>query len=398
MIHSRLTTSLRLAVVISHPIQYYSPWFQYLATNGFSEMRVFYLWNGGASEQFDPGFGVRVKWDIPLLEGYDHEFVPNLARLPGPSHWRGLDNPELGARLAAFGPSAVLLFGYNYLTHYRLLYSRHRVPLLFRGDSHRLVPQRGLRARLRRQWISAVYRRVDAFLPVGHANRDYFLLHGVPASKLFFSPHAVDNDRFFSMAGHASAEASAWKSSLGIGPEQRVILFAGKFEEKKRPRDLVAAFKQAGLEDTTLLLVGNGQQEDLLRRDAAGRSDIVFAPFQNQTQMPRTYMAGDVFVLPSFGQGETWGLAINEAMCLSRPVIVSSHVGCAQDLVKSFKNGIIFPAGDVAALAAALTEAFAEPERLRQWGNLSREMIQLYDYRHATAGLQAALDFAKLRK
>lgn len=388
---------MRLAIVCSHPIQYYSPWFRYLAANGCGGLRVFYLWDGGVTEQLDHGFGVNVKWDVPLLEGYDHEFVPSRARLPGTGHWRGLNNPTLGERLRVFQPEAVLLFGYNYLTHYRLLCSglRQRIPFLFRGDSHRLVPEHGLRAGLRQRWIRAVFRRFQAFLYTGQANRAYFQLHGVPEQRLFFCPHAVDNKRFFAQTESALRQAEEWKTALGIPSTHKVILFAGKFEGKKRPRDLVAAFKQARLDRTTLLLVGSGGQEAGLRRDAAGFPNIVFAPFQNQTQMPRTYAAADVFVLPSCGRGETWGLAVNEAMCLGRPVIVSDHVGCAQDLVQPQRNGLVFPAGDVAALTAALREAMADPARLRVWGAQSREIIQGYDYAHATRGLLAALEFLK---
>src|ERR1035441_10270503 len=147
---------MRLAIVVSHPIQYYSPWFRFLAMNGFDGLRVFYLWDGGVTEQLDRGFGVNVKWDVPLLEGYDYEFVPNVSRHAGTSGWRRLDNPTLARRLEAFHPDAILLFGYNYLTHYQLLFSRlaRRVPLLFRGDSHRLMEEHGFRAWLRQHWIS----------------------------------------------------------------------------------------------------------------------------------------------------------------------------------------------------------------------------------------------------
>lgn len=388
---------VRLAIVLSHPNQYCSPWFRFLAANGFDRLRVFYLWDGGVTEQLDSGFGVNVKWDVPLLEGYDHEFVPNVSRRPGTSSWRGLDNPSLLERLATFQPDAILLFGYNYLTHYRLLFSRlaGRVPLIFRGDSHRLVPERGIKASLRHFWIRSLFRRFAAFLYVGQANKSYFQLHGVAERRLFFCPHAVDNERFFAQAAVAKEEAARWKLSLGIASSRRVILFAGKFEPKKRPNDLVAAFKQARLENTTLLLVGSGEQETILRQDAAGEPGIVFAPFQNQTQMPRTYAAGDVFVLPSFGRGETWGLAVNEAMCLGRPVIVSSHVGCAQDLVQPRRNGLIFLAGKVEALTLALCEAFAQPGRLEAWGARNREIIQGYDYAHATRGLQKAMEAVK---
>jgi glycosyltransferase involved in cell wall biosynthesis len=211
----------------------------------------------------------------------------------------------------------------------------------------------------------------------------------------------------------AARQALVWKRELGIPDSHRVILFAGKLETKKRPRDLVSAFGQAGQRDTTLLMVGNGELEEELRgkaetlkaemrkRDSRTRGQqqhgarVVFAPFQNQSQMPRTYAAADLFVLPSYGTGETWGLAVNEAMCMGLPVIVSDHVGCAQDLVHPGRNGLVFPAGDVAALAGALREAFADGARLKAWGLASREFIQGYSYEQATQGLLLAL--AKLR-
>jgi glycosyltransferase involved in cell wall biosynthesis len=62
--------------------------------------------------------------------------------------------------------------------------------------------------------------------------------------------------------------------------------------------------------------------------------------------MPLVYRLGDVFVLPSKGPGETWGLAINEAMACGRPVIASDKCGAAADMIKANENGFVFKAGD----------------------------------------------------
>jgi glycosyltransferase involved in cell wall biosynthesis len=107
--------------------------------------------------------------------------------------------------------------------------------------------------------------------------------------------------------------------------------------------------------------------------------------------MPQTYAAADVFVLPSFGPAESWGLAVNEAMCMGRPVIVSDHVGCARDLVLPAETGLIFVAGDVGALQETLRTALADPSRLKAWGENARAHIRSYSYENATAGLLAAL-------
>ncbi len=385
----------RLAVVTTHPIQYYAPWFRFLACRSGLDLRVYYLWDFGVTQQRDRGFGQVFCWDVPLLEGYDWELVPNRSRDPGTHHFWGIDNPDLPARLRNWDPHAVLCIGYNYATLVRLMVSRavRRRPLLLRGDSHRLTGRRGVVSSLKRLTLRVLFRRFTAFLYVGAANREYLRLHGVPEDRLFFSPHAIDNNRFINGAGQAEADAIAWKRDLGIPPDRLVILFAGKFEEKKRPQDLLAAFTAAGLADAALLFVGAGPLEGLLRKTAAGVPHVYFAGFQNQTQMPRTYAAGDLLVLPSLGGGETWGLCVNEAMCLSRPVVVSNHVGCGPDLVRPGETGWVFEAGRVEALAAALREACSGRTRLQRAGQAARKHIETYNYEAATQGLEVALEW-----
>lgn len=384
----------KLAIVATHPIQYYAPWFVHLARHSGLEIRVFYLWNFGVAAHVDPGFQIPVTWDLPLLEGYEHEFVENRSRDPGTAGYFGLWNPDLPRKLRSWRPDAVLLTAYNYASIGNLLLRSRSgdAPLIFRGDSHRLAARRGLRESIKQSAIAAVFRRFDAVLYVGSANREYFALHGVPAERLFYSPHAVDNERFFAASGAAEATAPSWKRSLGIPENHRVVLFAGKFEEKKRPLDLLRAFLEARLDRVSLLYVGSGHLESELRAAAVGRTNVFFSPFRNQSLMPETYAAGDAFVLPSYGPAETWGLAVNEAMCMGRPVIVSDHVGCARDLVVAGETGLTFAAGNVEALRATLGAALRNPA-LRSWGDAAQSRIRLFTYEAATSGLMAALRF-----
>ena len=381
----------KLAIITSHPIQYNAPWFRQVAAQPGIDLKVFYLWDFGVTSRVDPGFERAVTWDIPLLDGYAYEIVPNVSKEPGTSHFTGLQNPELSRRVRAFAPGAVLMLSYNYASTHRFLWSWRSSPLLFRGDSHRLVPRAGVKEWARRAALTQMMRRFSAFLHVGAANRRYFLHHGVPEARLFFAPHAVDNARFSAPREATAREAAAWRRELGISEEQTVILSAGKFEPKKRLADLVSAFQRADAPGAVLLLVGSGPGEAELRALAASHPRIRFAPFQNQLQMPRTYAAGDLFVLASQGPGESWGLAVNEAMCLARPIIVSTHVGCAEDLVHQGQNGLVFPTGDVSALTRCLEQALADRERLRAWGQRSLEIVSHYSYEQTTAGLLRAL-------
>lgn len=387
----------RLAIVVSHPIQYYSPWFRYLAGTARVDLKVFYLLNSAARGHHDPGFGHAVEWDVPLLDGYEHAFVPNVSNRPSPDHFAGLNNPLLAASLRAFAPNAAMLIGYKYLSLLRLIFSgwpaRTPIPLLFRGDSHRLVRRPdGVMEKFRRALISKIYRRFAAVLYVGKANLEYFRSHGVPESRLFFAPHAIDNDRFAAQHEQMGVEAAAWRQSIGIPPDRALIVFVGKLEHKKRPLDLLAAFRRLDGVSASLLFVGAGHLENEIRASASDMRHVYFAPFQNQSLMPRTYAAADVVVLPSYGPGETWGLAINEALCGRRAVIVSDHVGCAQDLIVPGRNGLVFPAGDVPALAAALQDALSDRDRLVRWGEEGYRIIQRYHYANASEGLFLALD------
>ncbi|MEY2565404.1 MAG: hypothetical protein QOH88_3597 [Verrucomicrobiota bacterium] len=324
-----------------------------------------------------------------------------------------------------------MLIGYRFKSMMKLLTMPERArgfPLIMRGDSHRLATSlaRGQKSEVRgpnlegggqispvasqgsvikqlkeaakRLAITVVYNRFAAFLYVGQANREYFRIHGVPDSKLFFSPHAVDNERFMAEPDKTHAAGVAWRAELGIPKDYLVVMFAGKFEAKKRPLALLAAFQHLDRKDVSLLFVGSGALEPQLREKAGSASNVFFAPFQNQSQMPRTYAACDLFVLPSFGPNETWGLAINEALCLKKPVIVSDHVGCAADLVHTRINGWVFPAGRLDALTSTVEEALADRCRLQKFGEAGFEIVKEYNYARASAGLEAALEALSARK
>jgi glycosyltransferase involved in cell wall biosynthesis len=381
----------RLAVVLSHPIQYYSPWFRWLRTHTPIEFRVFYLWGFGVSVQRDPLFQAAFKWDVDLLSGYESEFVPNVAREPGTDHFSGLRNPQLTARLAAWKPDALLLFGYKWASHLRAIaWARWRgVPLVFRGDSHFLGrPAPGWHRLLP---LRLLYRQFAAVTCVGSANRAYFQRLGVPAAKLFFAPHAVDESRFDPATPAYRSAAAELRGQLGLAPETRVVLYAGKLVPWKQPRELLEAFLSLAPRDAALVFVGDGEEKAALAARAAdappGR--VHFLPFANQTEMPSRYLLGDIFALPSRGLYETWGLAVNEAMHMGVPCLVSDRVGCQQDLVTDGETGWVFRACDPAHLREKLASALAAD--LPSFRPRVAARIAGYTYAQATTGLLAAL-------
>ena len=384
----------RLAIVTSHPVQYYAPWFRHLAAHSGWEIRVFYLWDHGIRESRDREFGRSVRWDTDLLSGYGSEFVPNVARHPGTHAFGGLRNPELIPRLAAFAPHAVMVLGYGWASLLWLALRWKDCPLILRGDSNDI----GLeslsfwRRKARSLALRCLFRQFAAFAAVGAANRRHYLAHGVAPERISHVPHCIDQSAFAAKT-ETRADALKWRESLGIPSGNLVIGFAGKFIPKKRPDLLVRAFTRANLANVSLVLVGGGKLQPQLEQLAAGAPDVVLAPFENQSAMPRVLAAFDLLVLPSEGRGETWGLVVNEAMAAGVPCVVSTDVGCREDLVVEGVTGWSFPAGDEAALAGALRQAAAKIRAgAPELGVAVRERIAAYSYDSATAALTRLLN------
>lgn len=365
----------RLAIITTHPIQYHAPLFKMLAGRGKIKLKVFYTWQQGASE-YDEQFGKTIKWDIPLCEGYDYEFVSN----NGVSK-RGffdLKNPSLISNILEWGADSVMVYGWNYFSHLKAMhYFKGKIPVLFRGDSTLLNEKKGVRLLSRRILLKLVYRDIDYALYVGQNNKEYFVKHGLKNDQLIFAPHAVDNERFEFEDGYTTLKVNDLKEELNISDNEIVFLYAGKFYEAKDLFTLVAAFKKLNNELARLILVGNGIQEAKVREWAAGDQRIIITGFRNQSEMPAIYKVGDVFVLPS--KSETWGLAVNEAMASGRAIVVSDKAGCAVDLVKDDYNGYVFLTGNIDSLVSCL-EAMSDKTKVAAMGAASKQIISEWSF------------------
>jgi glycosyltransferase involved in cell wall biosynthesis len=108
--------------------------------------------------------------------------------------------------------------------------------------------------------------------------------------------------------------------------------------------------------------------------------------------MPAVYRLGDVFALPSRGPGETWGLAINEAMACERPVVVTDRVGCAPDLVQAGRSGLVVPAGNVAALATALTQLLDDTQLRVDMGEAALATIKAWSLAEQAVRIEDAIE------
>lgn len=377
----------KLAIISTHPIQYYAPVFKLLAVS--CTLKVFYT-RGETDDAHDPEFARKIEWDIPLLDGYDYEFVFNTGKnIPQGGFW-SISNPDLIKKIASFSPHAILVYGWAYQSHLKAMrYFKGKIPLWFRGDSHWLDPQKPIKNFIRKQLLTWVYCHVDLAFYVGKANKAYFLALGLKENQLCFAPHTVDNERFTQSQAEAVQNL---RQSLGIPKSAIVVLFAGKFIAKKNPEGLIRAFAQAQVTQSHLLLVGNGALEESLKLKAESlKLNIHFMDVQNQSYMPVVYQACDLFVLPSIGPGETWGLAVNEAMAAGKAVLVSNRAGCSIDLVQEGVNGFTFDVQSTEDFGNKIKDLIANPAQLVQMGQKSRLIIANWTIKAQVKAILATL-------
>lgn len=352
---------MRLAIIASHPIQYYAPLFRALAQR--LELKVFYAHRATQDDQAKAGFGVEFDWDIDLYSGCDHAFLRNVASQPGLDHFSGCDTPEIVTHLSAGQFDAVLVQGWHLKCYTQAIVAAkiRRLPLLVRGDSQLETPRSTFKRCVKAALFPAFLRVFDAALYVGKRSKNYWTYYGYPHDRLFYSPHCVDTG-WFSTRATADARREI-RQRLGIGVDAKVALFAGKLLPFKRPLDIIdaAAIMKGAGQEIEVLIAGAGILGDDMK-EAADTTNVKvhFLGFCNQTEMPKVYAASDVLVLPSDGR-ETWGLVANEAIACGRPVVLADTVGSALDLATDEMAGQVFPVGNVAALAGALTKIFQSP-------------------------------------
>ena len=393
-----MESKIRVAHLVTHPIQYMAPLLRRIAAEPGIDLTVFFCSDFSLQKFYDPEFKQAIAWDVPLVAGYRYEFLPAVGGSRQISFWRPF-NYGLSRRLREGKFDVLWVHGYARWFNWIgiLLAKTQGIKVVIRDDATLISLSRTLIKRaFKRAFFSLLKIFVDGFLAVGSLNRKYYHYYGIKDEKIFLVPWVVDNAFFRAKAQEASATQEELRHSLGLEKGRPIILFAGKLSERKRAGDLLEAYRQLSPDRKTeplpyLLFIGEGDRRQALENRAGdtGWDSIKFLGFKNQTELPAYFNLCQVFVLPSVQ--EPWGLVINEVMNAGRAVIVSDQVGCGPDLVKPGENGYIFKAGDIAGLGRALHNVLNDQQRCQTLGRKSLEIIDKWGIDEDVAGLKAAL-------
>lgn len=398
----RTTKPVKVAYMVSHPIQYQAPLLRLLAQEKDIELTVLFGSDFSTRPYVDKGFGVGVSWDVPLLDGYRYKLLPVLrdkgrTGIASPLNY-GIFSTLKGSKVAC-GFDVLWVHGYSTLNAWQGMLAAKAlgIPVLLRAESRQsLRPQGGWRHVVKRLAFSVLRSLVDGVLPIGTLNATYWREQFGESMPQYPMPYAVDNNYFASRSGAATASRDRLLTELNLDHSRPVILYASKLQRRKRCADLLEAYlklsPQSGVEPVPyLVIVGDGEERDRLesRAKESGLSSIRFCGFRNQSELPGFFDMATVFVLPA--QDEPWGLIVNEVMNAGRAVIVSDDIGCQPDLIADGVEGCVFPVGNVAELCDALRRVLASPEVAQTMGTKAKERIQAWDLEEDVRGLKNAV-------
>ena len=375
----------RIIFLLSHPIQYFSPLFQLMAKDDEIDLLVLYCSDENVKGHIDKGFGVEVKWDIPLLEGYNYKFLKNNSWKPSIfSGFFGLMNFEIFKVLKNERGSYLVIHGWNYLTHLlTIVYGKFkRLKVCIRGDNtykQEILKNKKLLFLKKIFLGNSLFKFIDYFLYVGVQNKKFYELYNVPEHKLIFTPHAVDNDRFRDEYEKYKNDKYTLRKKLGLPADKIIILTAGKYTPVKQPILLLKAYKSLNSDSTALVFLGDGELRNEMEKfiETNNLKDVYLTGFKNQSEVGKYYATADIFVLPS--KSETWGLAVNEAMNFGLPIIVSDQVGCLDDLVINGKNGYSFTNNENIELKE-IFKKILNSKNISSLGKSSLDIINNYSF------------------
>ena len=389
----------RIFILCSHPVQYMSPILRRMAQHPRVDLTVGYCSLRGAKATYDPEFNTTIKWDIPLLEGYEWTEIPNQGS--GSEAFFGLINLGIWNLIRQGQFDAIIcLTGYIRASFWIAFFAARSAgtAFLFGTDANSLAPRdsRSWKILVKKLLWPRLYSLADQVVVPSTASYDLMRSLGIPEDRITLTPYSVDNDWWKEQSSRV--DRAAIRRSWGIDPNASVVLFCAKLRPWKRPLDLLRAFVLAKAPGSVLVFAGEGPLRSELETEAVSlgiAEQVRFLGFVNQSQLPSIYTASDLLVLPS--EYEPFAVVVNEASCCGCPVIASDRVGAAQDLVAPVNPSFLFPCGNVDALARTLKDALANPAALKEYGHAARQRMNTWSIRENISGTVEAIRRAVAR-
>jgi glycosyltransferase involved in cell wall biosynthesis len=231
-------------------------------------------------------------------------------------------------------------------------------PLTPDGELLPLRPHQRLMTRL-------VAPYVDRVIQVSERQAAPLVRRGYKAERIVTVPNGL-----FPEAVETSAGREATRAALGLGEDDFAVLCVANLRPEKGGAAFIEAVARARRDGATGLrglVAGDGPERVRLERLASERGGVTL--LGSRGDIPDLLAACDALCLLS--EAEALPMSILEAMALGRAV-VTTDVGGTGEAVAHGETGLVVPAADAGAAAAALSRLAGDPERAREMGALGR--------------------------
>ena len=218
---------------------------------------------------------------------------------------------------------------------------------------------------LTRKYMSWYYKQMDVVYAPSQAIAEELVTFGVERGAIRVYPRGVDTTRF-----DPSKRNGFYKRWRGMDAFK--LLYVGRISKEKDLDVLAEAFRKAQAamsgRDVRLVIVGDGPYREEMERELAGQP-VLFTGVLRDEALAEAYASADLFVFPS--TTDTFGNVVLEAQASGLPVIVSD-MGGPMENIEPGETGLIVRGRDAGALAKAVLEMCADPERVKRMGENAR--------------------------
>lgn len=394
---------MRLAVYAKHPVYYQVPIFKLLYSSGTKKgisSVVLYGDSLSLKKVYFKECCTEFMPDAPfLLDGYKYSLLPNMAR-ESRSGFMSRINPQIARILFRKEYDVLLVHGYETFTAWLAVAAAKLagVKIIWRGESvmHGNEDRFSFKTFLKNLALKFFFRQCDSLLYSCYGNREFLEYYGASPEKMFFIPCAVDNDLYMQKYREGKKQRVELRKELGFADDECVFIFAARLTKRKRLEDLLKAVAEVK-RNCSVLVIGDGPERERLEGFCREKNiKSVWAGFVQPLEVTKYYSAADVFVIIS--DYDPSPKALNEAMNFSLPVIATSVIGTARDLVSEGDNGFLVDVGDVKRIAdkiAFLSENRQERERM---GARSGEIVRDFSIERDVDAIFSAVEFVTGQK
>lgn len=368
---------MKVAIVVSHPIQHFCP--QYISLSkipGFT-IKVFFASMLGYKKFIDKNFGQELVWNNLRMNEFDHVFLNGDQVLQSNKE---LDAPGLEVALNEYKPDVLVSYGYFHKVQQRAQRwaQSNKVPIAYISDAENNQKRDFWKQLGKSIYLRWYFKKINYFFTVGNANEKYYINYGVSESRFIRMHYSIDIDVYTKTFSNKQNLRNEIRNKYNIGSEDFVLAVVGKLVEWKNQDHLIDLLYKLEEQDKKvhLLILGSGKMKEEWEIKAKNLKKNVahFTGFVDPLNLPEYYAASDIYVHPA--KVEPHSLAISEAIFMGLPVILSDRCGSygVSDDVQEGKNGFVYPFGDIDILEKKVKTLMDNKKLCKEFSDYSHEI------------------------